>query len=96
VDGTLTENAFLKLRFSQEMSIVFAKLRPILKDLRRQTDNPDFMANMEKVILNSQLPQAASTGIAPPGRPAQDALMYSSHRLVEAICPYRETMRRLN
>jgi hypothetical protein len=53
VDGTLTENAFLKLRFSQEMSIVFAKLRPILKDLRGQTDNPDFMANMEKVILTS-------------------------------------------
>ncbi len=53
MDGTLTENAFLKLRFSQEMSIVFAKLRPILKDLRGQTDNPDFMANMEKVILKS-------------------------------------------
>ena len=35
------------------MFIVFAKVRPILKDLRRQTDNPDFRANMEKVILKS-------------------------------------------
>jgi hypothetical protein len=53
LDGTLSEKALLKPQFSQEMFIVFAKLRPILKDLRKQTDNPDFMANMEKMILNS-------------------------------------------
>jgi len=59
LDGSLSENAFLKPRFSREMFIVFAQLRPILKDLRQQTDNPDFMANMEKVILNSAKSQAA-------------------------------------
>jgi hypothetical protein len=54
VDETLSEKAFLDLAFSQEVFIVFAKVRPFLKELRRRTGNPDFMAHVEEVILNSK------------------------------------------
>ena len=33
---------------------VFAKVRPFLNQLRKRTDNPDFMANLEGFILRSK------------------------------------------
>lgn len=54
LDETLSEKAFLDLAFSQEVFIVFAKIRPFLKELRRRTGHPDFMTHVEEVILNSK------------------------------------------
>jgi hypothetical protein len=51
---TLSEKAFLSAAFSQEMFTMFAKVRPFLKQLRKRTDNPDFMANVERFILKSR------------------------------------------
>jgi hypothetical protein len=53
LDGTLSEKALLNPKFSSEMFTVFAKVHAFLNDLRSSTDNPDFMANMEKVISRS-------------------------------------------
>ena len=36
---------------------MFAKVRPFLKQLRKRTDNPDFMANVERFILKSSARQ---------------------------------------
>jgi len=54
LDGTLSEKAFFNPTFSKELFTVFSKIRPFLKELRRRTDDPDFMANVERVILKSK------------------------------------------
>jgi hypothetical protein len=54
LDQTLTEKAFLRTEFSGEMFTVFAKVHPFLKELRERTRNPDFMVNVENVILSSK------------------------------------------
>jgi hypothetical protein len=54
VDGTLSEKAFLRPEFSGEMFAMFAKVHPILKQLRARTQNPEFMLNVEQLVLNSK------------------------------------------
>ncbi len=54
LDGTLSEKAFLRPEFSGEMFAMFAKIQPFLKQLRARTQNPEFMANVEQLILNSK------------------------------------------
>jgi hypothetical protein len=54
LDGTLGEKAFLRPQFSGEMFVMFAKVQPFLKQLRDRTHNPEFMANIEQLILNSK------------------------------------------
>jgi len=54
LDGTLKEKAFFEPAFSQELFTVFSKVHPFLKELRRRTHNPDYLANVEKVILKSK------------------------------------------
>jgi hypothetical protein len=54
LDGTLSEKAFLRPEFSDEMFSLFAKVHPFVRQLRSRTRNPDFMANLEKVILSSK------------------------------------------
>lgn len=51
---TLSERAFLEPTFSGEMFVVFAKVRPFLKVLRKKTLTPDLMRNIEKVIMGSK------------------------------------------
>jgi hypothetical protein len=54
LDGTLSEKAFLRPEFSGEMFAMFAKIQPFLKLLRTRMQNPEFMANVEQLILNSK------------------------------------------
>jgi hypothetical protein len=54
LDGSLSEKALLNAELSREMFTVFAKVRPFLNQLRKRTDNPDFMANLERFILRSK------------------------------------------
>ena len=51
---TLSEKVFLEATFSGEMFVIFAKIRPLLHELRDKTLNPDLMRNIEKVILRSK------------------------------------------
>jgi hypothetical protein len=52
--GTLSESVFLEPAFSSEMFVIYAKVRPFLKELRTITLNPDLMRNIERVILGSK------------------------------------------
>ncbi|PYY06551.1 MAG: hypothetical protein DMG69_23115 [Acidobacteria bacterium] len=52
--GTLSEELFMELAFSGEMFVIFAKVRPFLKDLRTQLKSPTIMANLEKLITRSK------------------------------------------
>lgn len=54
LDSTLSEKAFLNPEFSGEMFTVFSKVRPFIKELRKRTKNPEFMGNVERVILKSK------------------------------------------
>jgi hypothetical protein len=47
----LSEETFLKPEFSREMFTVFAKVQLFLKRLRERTENPDFLANVERFIV---------------------------------------------
>src|SRR5271157_2843798 len=46
--GALNRELFLEPAFSGEMFLIYAKIRPYLKDLRAKTKNPRMYANVEK------------------------------------------------
>jgi hypothetical protein len=52
--GALNEELFLEPSFCGEMLFIYAKLQPFLKELRAQTQNPQLMLNIEKVIMRSK------------------------------------------
>jgi hypothetical protein len=55
IDRTLSEKAFLQPKFSDEMFEVFAKVHPFLEQLRERTGNPEFMGNVERLILSLKM-----------------------------------------
>jgi hypothetical protein len=61
---TLSEKAFLDASFSTEMFFIFAKVQPFLRELRRETLNPELMRNIEGVILRSKTGRARLKQIA--------------------------------
>jgi hypothetical protein len=52
--GALNEDLFMEPAFSGEMYFIYAKLKPILKELREKMQNPQFLANVEKLITRSK------------------------------------------
>jgi hypothetical protein len=53
-NGILSEKLFLDPSFSGELYFILAKLKPILKELRERTKNPDMLVNVEKSVLGSK------------------------------------------
>ncbi len=51
--GAVNETLVLEPASSGEMFFLFAKLLPVLKDLREQRQNPRLLANVETVITKS-------------------------------------------
>lgn len=58
LNGTLSEEVFLDPAFSGELFAVFSKVRPFLSELRKRMQKPDFLGNVENVILNSKKARA--------------------------------------
>jgi hypothetical protein len=54
LQGALNYDLFIQPAVSGEMFIVFAKVRPFLKELREQLGDPEAFANIEKVITSSK------------------------------------------
>ncbi len=52
--GALNEELFMEPAFSGEMYFIYAKLKPVLKELREKMQNPAFLANIEKLITRSK------------------------------------------
>ena len=52
--GTLDHDLFLEPACSGEMFFCFAKMAPILEEVRAKTQNPQMLANIEKVIKSSK------------------------------------------
>ena len=54
-NGVLSEDLFFDPAFCGELYFIYAKIRPILKDLREKTKNPEFLLNIEKTITGSKV-----------------------------------------
>jgi len=52
--GALSEELFLQPAVSGEMFILFAKVQPILKEVREKLGDPEAFANIEQVITRSK------------------------------------------
>jgi len=52
--GTVSEDLFLEPSFSGEMFLIYAKLRPFLKELRSKMKNPHIFGNVEKLITGTK------------------------------------------
>jgi len=53
--GTLNSDLFLEGGVSGEMFFLYAKVQPILKELREKMQSPGLFANVEKVIFSSKM-----------------------------------------
>ena len=49
--GTIHPDLFLEGGFSGEMFFIYAKIQPILKELREKMQSPGLFSNVEKVIM---------------------------------------------
>lgn len=58
-NGVLSEKLVFQLAFCGEMFIVFAKVRPFLKDFREKSKNPMFLMSVEQAIMGSKLGREA-------------------------------------
>lgn len=54
-NGVLSEKLFFVTAFCGELFFIFAKMRPVLKEIREKTKNPELMLSMERLILGSKL-----------------------------------------
>jgi hypothetical protein len=54
VHGSVNEELFVQPGCSGEMFFIFAKIYPFLKEIREKINNPDMMANIEKVATGSK------------------------------------------
>lgn len=54
VHGTIHPDLFLEGGFSGEMFFIFAKIQPMLKELREKMQSPGLFRNVENVIMSSK------------------------------------------
>jgi hypothetical protein len=64
-NGVLSEKLFFEPAFCGELYSIFAKVRPLLKDLREKTKNPEFLLAFEKAIQGSKLARTQFAKLEP-------------------------------
>lgn len=64
-NGVLSEKLFFEPAFCGELYFIFAKVRPLLKELRERTKNPDFLRAFEKAIQGSKLARTQFAKLEP-------------------------------
>jgi hypothetical protein len=52
--GALNRELFLEPSFCGEMVLIYAKVKPLLKELREKMKNPEFLAGIESLIMSSK------------------------------------------
>ena len=52
--GALNREMFLEPSFCGEMVLIYAKVKPYLKELREKTKNPEFLAGIETLIMSTK------------------------------------------
>jgi hypothetical protein len=61
LNGALHEGIFIDT--AGEMFFVFAKFAPFVAEVREKIENPNFLANSEKIITHTELAQAKLAGM---------------------------------
>jgi hypothetical protein len=64
-NGVLNEKLFFTTAFCGELFFIFAKVRPILKELREKSKNPEMLLAVEKLITGSKLGRAQFAKVEP-------------------------------
>ena len=54
VTGVLNEELFLQPGFSGELFLIYAKIHPIVKELREKLNDPEFFRNVEKAVTRTK------------------------------------------
>jgi hypothetical protein len=54
VTGVLNEELFLAPGFSGELFLLYAKIHPIVKDLREKLEDPNFFVTVEKAVTRTK------------------------------------------
>ena len=54
LQGTLSEELFLRPSFSGEMFVIFGKVYPFLPELREKLGDPEVFLDVEKVIMRTK------------------------------------------
>jgi hypothetical protein len=54
IHGTLHPDLFVEGGFSSEMFFIFAKIQPLLKEIREKMQSPGLFRNVETVIMSSK------------------------------------------
>ncbi len=54
VHGVLNEDLFLQPGFSGELFLIYAKLHPMVKELREKLNDPEFFLNIEKAVTRTK------------------------------------------
>jgi hypothetical protein len=52
--GVLNEELFLQPGFSGELFLIYAKIHPLVKELREKLSDPEFFLNIEKAVTRTK------------------------------------------
>jgi hypothetical protein len=52
--GVLNEDLFLQPGFSGELFVIYAKIHPLVKELRKKLDDPEFYRTIEQVVTRTK------------------------------------------
>lgn len=55
LNGVLSETLFFEVAFCGELFVIYAKIKPFLKELRERTKNPKLLLNVENLITGTKL-----------------------------------------
>jgi len=54
LSGVLNEELFLQPGFSGELFLIYAKIHPLVRELREKVNDPEFFLNVEKAITRTK------------------------------------------
>ncbi len=54
LNGVLNEDLFLQPGFSGELFVIYAKIHPHVKELRKKLDDPEFFRTIEQVVTRTK------------------------------------------
>lgn len=54
LQGVLNEELFLQPGFSGELFLIYAKIHPYVKELRKKLDDPEFFRTIEQVVTRTK------------------------------------------
>jgi len=64
-NGAVSEKLFFEPAFCGELFFIYAKLRPLIPEVRKKMQNPRFMLSVEKAIMGNKAAREYYLGMEP-------------------------------